>query len=285
MDNIKKKRKQWYKKTYVQFELVKAMLHREVVFMDRLDNSKTIRGLFIKTTDYLNHVFKLFNFFEKDYNIYISLAKYDRIPNFTVNLKKRSNETSDWFNNKSFKSIIEYDMLLDFDRKHIKNKKMSYLDMENEVKMMVKILDYFKIEYWVYPSGNNFQIIIPSEIFEFNRDFDRILNQNTFNFKIRYLTQKIKETFRLKSLCMIGIGVHNKISKCPYSLIDNNVALPLYDLDKFNYNKMDCNSILYNYPIYKRGLIIHNNMGLENNKENMIRFLNKLSFTDNILLK
>ena len=90
---IKAKRKQWYTKRVVKYCLVESIKNREVIIIDRKDSSHVVRGIFIKTVDYLDYYFKRFNFFEENYNMYISCSSYNHIPMFTFNLKLRSAET------------------------------------------------------------------------------------------------------------------------------------------------------------------------------------------------
>jgi hypothetical protein len=249
-----KRRYNYYEKDYIKYELVKQMKNHEVMFMSLEDYSKTMRGFFITTYNFLNDIFNHYNLFYKLDNIYISLAHYKKIPFFTLDLKKRSKETSEWFEYDAKNQIIGYDLLLDFDCKHKKN----YSEMQKEVGEFCNILMINKVCFQVYPSGSNFQIIIPSDCFT--------TNKNTYIWEyVGYLTKSIKKRFQLKYLDLKGVGVYNKVRKCPYSLVANKVCLPfnsediLRSIALFDYQNVEIINVLKNIQIAERGSCYYNN--------------------------
>lgn len=267
--NMQYKRKKWYSMRYVQFELVKAMKNKEVIFMDKDDNWKCVRGLSISTWQYLERMFQLFNFFEKNYNIYISLANYENIPHFTYNLKLRSEETNIWFKESAKKEITGYDILLDFDSEKVEN----YREMIEEIGKIISLFELEKIPYWIYPSGNNFQIILPSYLMPIKSNIDQHLKE------IKEIFTRFKGVFELKYLDLIGLGVYNKISKCPYSLVNDKVVLPLrcygkmetYITKFFNYEEVDSNTVLKTTQIKNRGICLNNMDSIDNEIESRFR--------------
>lgn len=258
-----KKRMSWYNKIYVQWELVKCMKDREVMFMKRTDNSHTIRGMFIRHVDMLQKAFQIFRFFDNDYNIYISVAKYKHIPLFTPDLRERSKFTAEWFSKKAEKEIFEYDMLFDFDMKE----KANYTDMKIELEKFLDMLERFRICFSFYPSGNNFQIVIPYFVHRL---------QHT---KITDLTRKMKDRFSLKFLDLKGIGVYNKVRKCPFSMVGDKVCFPFKSIDYFkkyfHYDLVDSRFLLQNGEIKDHGEYLFNLYLPEINKLNWERFLYK----------
>lgn len=248
------KRQKWYGFVPVLYELAKTMKDREVVFMDRIDNSKCIRGLCIRSADFLQYAFEKFDFYNRDYNIYISLAKYSHIPNFTYNLSERSKETNKWFHNQARSEIFEYDILLDFDMKKIEN--FNY--MKNKVQLITNLLYINNICFSVYPSGNNFQIIIYSCNFDLGTD-------KLIPFS-KVFVEKIKERFNLEFLDLKGMGIFNKLRKCEYSLVSDKVVLPikndLVDIEdkvySMQYDLIDSNIVLRTEQIKHRGQCIFN---------------------------
>lgn len=256
---LKNKRKLWYTNKLVQYNLVRSMQHREVTFMSNTDYSKCIRGIQISNTQSLEYYFNVFNFFERDYNIYVSASKYKHIPKFTLNLTKRSEETNNWFNNVASTERFYYDILLDMDFK--KDDGHFLLFLSKTIKL-INIIHHYGISYYMFPSGTGFQIII------LNPDYT-IYNEKT----IKKITEQIKERFNMKYLCLNTIGQTTKIRKCPYSLVYSNVCLPLKKLDYgFSYNDIDSNRILSSERLYNRGTIIKNICNI-NNPDPLKRFL------------
>jgi len=269
-NKIIKNRTNYYKQVFVLFELLYAMKDREVIFMSKRNNKFCIRGLVILSIDYLQDMFKRYHINEKDYNIYVSLAKYKYIPTFNLDLTKRSLETREWFHKHARNNIKEYDMLLDFD---VKDKK-EFNKVVEETYLMTQFLNLSKVKYNLIPSGSGFQIKIPSECFDMKKEFAN----NEFNTKIYQITKTIKERFKLKHLCMIGIGAYNKIKKCEYSLVDDSVVFPLkYNnlQNRFDYKLLKSDLILKNFLFVRNDLKFHNNFTDEENKKNLMRFLKK----------
>lgn len=248
------KRKRYYTNMNVQHELLRTMKDREVIFMDRTDTWKCIRGIWIKSIEYLNKFFDYFNFFERDYNIYISVAKYNYIPPFTLNLSKRSKETQKWFNSdKPNLERYDYNLLFDFDDKYRikKNNEWEWIiDKIGMIKNIKKVIILAKsTPYYIIPSGNNFQLVA-----------ENVSNLNITD--IKKWTQKFKDKNKLLFLDMSGIGHAFKIMKCPYSMVGENVCLPMINIsDKAfkDYNNFDSNIILKEIKLGFRGIPKHNN--------------------------
>lgn len=275
MTEIINKRQRYYGLQFVQYELLRAMKNREVMLMDRYDHSKVIRGHFISTKQYLAYLLtrkNWLNFYNNDYNIYISCAQYRKIPVFTINLRERSNETREWFSKKAWTQIYDYDLLLDFDAKESKY----WVNMLQEVYKMLALLDQFKVKHYLIPSGSAFQIVIPGEILPFENIFkENASDPETKTYKVKRLVQTIKETFRFQYLDLHGVGANLKVMKCPYSCVGQNVVLPLRNLDGFSYSLMDINTVIKEVNLFKRGPCWRNNYAIYDNRKNMKSFLYK----------
>lgn len=237
---ILNKRKRYYEDIAVKFELLRAMKDREVIFMHRKENWKCIRGMFITNIRALDYYFNRFKFFDKDYNIYVSCSKYKSIPKFTDDLKERSSQTSKWFEKENQDSIIDYDILLDFDSGKVDN----FTYMKSEVIKTGFFLIDNHINFNMYPSGSNYQIVIK--------------NNQLFNLEeVLLFVTTLKKVLKLEYLDLKGIGVHNKIRKCEYSLVKDIVCLPqisVIDCNKTPYAFFDCNIILQKITLRRRGL-------------------------------
>lgn len=245
-------RKQYYDSLVTQNRLLKFMNEREVIFMDEFENWKCIRGLFIKNISFLQYCFEKFRFHDKNYNIYVSVAKYRKIPFFTMDLTKRSKYTSKWFKEDAEKEIFSYDIFLDFDKGKTRN---------TEIIKMLKWLKYFDLEYRIYPSGSNFQISLENSYLKY--------------YETKKLIKNIKNTQHFKTLCINGIGNKDKIRKCEFSISNNNICLPidnptLAELSDYNLYKLD-----NNFDILNNSISI--NMK-SNEKSNILNFYNCFVF-------
>ena len=252
-----KNRNFYYRKIYVLFEMLKCMKNKEVVFMDKDDNWKCIRGLWVKSMDYLRFTFfPTFKFLEKNYNIYISCANYEGIPPFTFNLSNRSKETKLFFGTEALNLITGYDLLLDFDCKD--RQREDYL---RELWAFYNVLDKNEVCFYIIFSGNNYQIVIPSDVYGFDIKKEK-MKKRSFMKPLDFAIQ-FRKRFCLKSLDIRGVGVYNKLMKCPYSLVAENVVLPIS-----NFNGKDSifssRYVLSGMTIKNRGLMLHNNKGSKN---------------------
>lgn len=269
--NLKNKRRHYYEKKYIQFELLNAMRDREVVFIDKDNPSHVVRCMFLRNLDNLEKAFQVFGFYNKNYNIYISVARYSNIPMFTPNLKERSTETSEWFRKEAKSKIINYDLLLDFDSKS----QREWLKMKDQVFRTAKSLEISKVIFYLIPSGNNFQIVIDSNFIP------------SIMTKSLQIVKNMIEVLNMTYLDTKGIGSEFKIMKCPYSLVDDRVCLPLDNLTYFDwdmrYNDFDCIRVLNKVPLKKRGLRQFNFLHFQDGKENFIKWLLNYSLDSEVI--
>ena len=258
---IVEKRKHYYSNLSVQFGLLRVMKDREVVFMDRFDNWKCIRVLMIRNIQAIERFFNEFHFFEKDYNIYVSLAKYKNMPYFTTDLKERSKETLEWFKEKAKNEIYDYDIFLDFDCKND-----NLFKLKQEVGNIVSFLDKNNICFSVYPSGTNYQIVI--------KNFNIIKLE-----EIKKFYDLLKEAGNLKYLDYKGCGVSEKIRKCQYSLVGETVVYPIHTTKhfiEFPYSYFDTTNILKIEKSFHENYF--NDFGDEISKKHLQLLLKKFLF-------
>lgn len=256
----------YYENIEVSKKLISSMRGREVTFMDGLENWKCIRGLNILHDKFLYYFFDCFNFYDKNYNIYISVAKFKNIPVFTLNLSQRSKETSGWFFKEAVNLITEYDLLLDFDSHGF------YMAMKEEISYLLTLFMRRRVPFFIIPSGNNFQIVIPGEFISVPE------NVTKWDY-IRRITENMKLVFNLKYLDLRGIGTYNKIMKCPFSLVNSSICVPFNDSDieknfkEFTYEDVDIKKIL-KVGLNDRYLKVYNDFGREKNMINFRKFIN-----------
>lgn len=225
-NNIVKFRKFYYGNPFIKLALLKAFQNREVVLMDKNENWKCIRGLSIRDITMLDYTFNFYNIFERNYNIYLSVAKYKYIPFFDMNLKFRSKQTSNFFKS-AINYIDDYDLFMDFD-----------IDKENDendfIKLKQEVYNFAKNRKgFILTSGSGLQYIEngknifpsqePKDIFKYMPDY--ILGEQTLN--------------NLKYLCEGGLKLLTRFRKCEWSLNETQPVLKLNreKIPCFNYDK------------------------------------------------
>lgn len=271
-DNMKMKRVKYYLNDDVINNILGSCINKEMVFMDKYENWKCIRGLNIKSKKKLLDSFDEFNFFKKNYCIYLSLASYlhlgsdAKTEGFSSNLKIRSQETSDFFENRAKKEMLGYDILLDFDFKKLDESSMQIQYNKKILNDFINILNQHKITYFMYPSSKmGFHIVLPYETTIVN-DF-KFTDERFYN-SIMIFVKNLKERFNLINLDLIGVGQQSKIRKCQYSLNDDFCILPLTTLDNFNPDYLDSNNVLKMNIKNKNTPLIN----YENEQINMMNF-------------
>lgn len=244
----------WYSFIPVKFEMVKISQRREVAFLKPVH----IRGLNLWKIDHLQKYLDLANYEDKRPNMYISVARLNNIPIFTYNPAERQKETSVWFRESYFKEVFAYDLFLDFDKEDGE----SWGPIKAEVQKLLEWFEEFKVPYVLIFSGNKgFQVVIDYkylpekltfEVDERGKGKERSIYEFTKIFQ-----EKLKEVFDLKHLDLANNGIPNRLRKLPYSLVGDNVVLPLNDED-FRYwsiEKMHKDYVMKNAVIKNRGLL------------------------------
>ncbi len=233
---VNKKGHLWTGFIPVRFEMIKACKFREVAFLKPVN----IRALRLWRIDQLNDYFKLANFYEKRPNIYISVATLKEIPMFTYHPAKRQKETSVWFRGDYFKNVTAYDLFIDCDKEEFE----SWDVINKEVKSFKNYLEEYKVPYQLIFSGNKgFQIIIPYEFLPDNLTFEvdeygKGKAGSVYEFTKKW-QEKGKEVFGMKCWDLSNSGIPNRLRKMPYSLVGDNVAFPLSNIDFDNWRLED----------------------------------------------
>lgn len=245
----------WYDFKPVQFEIVKITARREFAFL----KPSNIRALNLWKIDQLPQYFKLANYNEKKPNCYISVAKLQSIPIFTFQPAQRQKETSPWFKNEFFSEVFAYDLFMDFDKEDGED----WADLLLEVKTFKEWLEENKVPYYLLFSGNKgFQIIIPYEYLPEGLTFEVDDNGkgkegSVYDFT-KVFQEKAKEVFELKHLDLANNGIPNRLRKLPYSLVGDNVVLPLSDKDfeDWSTGKMHRDYVMRKIILKNRGLLL-----------------------------
>jgi hypothetical protein len=189
----------------------KYCMDREITIIDRKDNYYN-RCQFITTNTYLHKIIKMFDIIKNpERNLYISSASYSEFPNFK--LKPNGILRTDYFFNFVKNKISHYDLLIDFD---VKN--------ENERGDVLKEFEYMKqefkkrnIAFYSMPSGNGYHIILD----KLNLPLELVENKLILYEKYG---KDIKESFNLKYYDLKNLGIWNRLTKMPYSMVLNKVC-------------------------------------------------------------
>ncbi len=261
----------YYEKKYIIYEILKECKDREFSFLGK--NNVHIRALKVRCIFDFERALKLVNWEKNKPNLYRSVATLKNIPIFTFNPKKRSKETGSWFKDEYSKHVTKYDIFLDFD----KEDGDSWNDLIKEIKIFKEYLDEYEVPYVLLFSGNKgFQIIISGDYL----DIKKIEKGNIFPHKT--IVENIKKMLDLKFLDLAGNGVNSKLCKIPYSLVGENIALPLSNtqLKNFNVEDMKMENILKNVkPLVRRGnLERFSNLDLKQKRRNVETFIKVFDF-------
>lgn len=259
--NLQEKRKNWYSDEIVLKSIVNYAKYRELCFMKRENTTHCIRFLSVSSPEFLMRLFSQYHFFENDYNIYVSCAKFNKIPFFDLDLRKRKESYTEWKNNEALKSILTYDFMLDMDLNLENTKELNILSN------FLTILNNWKITFYYYMSGNGFQIVIPSSSWGFDK------NNIDEEMKRQKLIQlKIKSLFSIYFLCEVGLLNPFRLMKCLYSLVVDKPILDNHYIidDLFIKNKLE----VINFFIIPNIYIF--NYGNKDNPEYFNKFITRL---------
>jgi hypothetical protein len=175
-------RKKWYSSPETLIEMVKNMGGREVSFLEsktKLPLTKEaypVRCVKAHALIYLQKNFEAFNFLERPYNLYTSIAKFENMPMFSYAPKIRDKQKDEFFQESGFEECFKgYDIVLDLDSKEKKKfKDVNAFDVNNvieeyydiagmfeDAKKVKKIFDNFGLAYsvkWSGLKGIHFQV-------------------------------------------------------------------------------------------------------------------------------
>jgi hypothetical protein len=262
------KKKEYYSNTFVLFEMVKALKHRELAMLNhRIDiERKNIRYLLAFNIDYLKKHFKRFDFDKSLTNLYMSVSLFNQnVPVFSYNLKERRKDEKYQEFNKNYKKYVKgYNLFIDID---------SDWDWKTALKETLQIkelFDEYKLPYFILNSSfKGFHIHIPAEYMP-EMEIDELL------IKINEVVYNIKGIYDIKSIDM-SIFDLKRICKLPYSYVqDGSICLPLSDkqLASFHPNLVKMENVMKNIKLKERGLLLRtHNLSFEELKINVSKFI------------
>ena len=271
-ERILKEKNKWDSIEYIQYEMVKAMHHREHAILpakNEENKKKHIRYMLSFSVKFLKEHWEMFNYHKHLCNQYVSVATLKDVPIFSYKLDKRKHEEEYQNFDKNYADFVEsYSGFFDFDGKE------NFEKCYQEAKEFHSILTRLKIPFYCLNSSlYGFHFIIPSEYMpEMNiRQLLPILN-NVIHW--------VKDTHKFECLDETVTDM-KRLRKLPYSYeaFTQCVCLPLKDEQFLNYNfdmvnvknVLDVRKTGY---LKKRGLLIREHgLTFDELKSNVLKFI------------
>jgi len=267
LNKWKEQRNRFYKCNPILFEMLKTLKARETAFLgDSTQGASPVRCVKAHQVGYLERNFKSYNFYNRPYNVYISLASLQGIPMFSFAPVIRRKQQKE-FNVDFKKYVYDYDLAFDFEgkasRKFGREKEMNFyisiLEDENisyelidekrgyevicdhkdifnlcwrQVKLLKSSFDDYNIPYVLKFSGGGFHIRIMGKYLPKGTSWEERVSF------CKDFASKIQPIFALSTLDM-SIYDLRRVFKAPYSIDIKSglVALPLSNFE-FESNNM-----------------------------------------------
>lgn len=247
------KRIQWYNNPYIKFNICRVLKGREMIYLNTLENRMPIRKMKVHNSSMFDYFAEPFKFYKRFYNLYYSLAHIYMMPLFTMNLRKRTDETTKFCEtmDKEYlsgekKHLIGLDFAIDIDADSLEQIGTAWSHADG----IKQIMDRFKVPYALKFSGNK----------GFHFTIDSRYSMKHF-IKDKYdVFQKVREILEKKFNCvdLKGTASYTRVIKIPYNLdvASGLVALPLNDeqFNNFHPANMQMEEVL-KLNLYNRGML------------------------------
>lgn len=225
-------RDMWYRHPEVLYNFITICRDREIVFLSKVENEIPVRNVMAHYMDFLKKNFDAFHFFDRRYNIYYSLARYNNMQMFSFNPSVRREQRLAW-NQRAIDYTESFDFGLDFDADDLDTIVDAWLDCR-EVKAL---FDEYKVPYSLKFSGSKgFHLRVPSsELPSRTITSDASDEESLFNW-----LKNVASALVLKlDLPTIDLGIFDprRIWKADYSWVCETdlIALPLSDEQFLNF--------------------------------------------------
>lgn len=255
----------WYSSTFVLFEIIKSLKHRELAWLkDKVPRETeeytpvAMRLLFTSSLDFLIKQMNHFHFLKKSWCMYYSVATLEKIPLISWNPREQRLIRADFFGAYR-KHMVKFDFVIDIDSQFIEK---AYEDAK-KVKFH---LDKHGVPYSLRWSGlHGFHFVVEHDSF-----FPSDWSLDICIGKAKLIAKNLKNVLDLTRVDT-QIYNDNRLLKIPYSLAGLNVCLPLSDKDfkNFSIEKMRVDYVLDNINVKNRGLLTR-----EGTKINSSSYLN-----------
>lgn len=228
-EELAKLREDWYSDDGIQWQLVLNLRGKELAILNQKDTLPEIKVRYLKAfhSKFLKEHYEVYRIKERiNANLYNSLATYSYFPTLSYSPYNRTTgEEYEKFKDEFEKHIVGYDILFDLDNLNIE-------DAYHDAKKLKAILDEKKIAFTCYFSGGKgFHFKIP---FEFTGLKPKVFDVE-FKIKVANFITYIKEIHEIESIDTSIVDL-KRIAKLPYSLVNDNVVLPLSDEQFDNFN-------------------------------------------------
>ena len=243
-------RRWWYSQTYIIFELVKLLQHREVVFIEKANPAivdrkpRVVRCCAGYTFDMLKSNFHAFHVMDYPYmNLYYSVMHLDKMPLFSYSPVVRAQKYTEWSNGAYKSHWQSYDFCIDLDGNTIEEARQDLLKIK-------KTFDQYKIPMSIRFSGSKgFHLCVESRWLP-------QLPENKIVSMLGELGTMMKEIDNIPSLDD-SIFDSRRVLKLPYSFCAGNIVLPLDDeqLANFTMDMVKPENVIKSVQIKNRGLL------------------------------
>ncbi len=270
LNNLEK----WYSREDIKYNIIKFTKNRETAFLipnyeSEEMSKRSVRMLKIHSIQHLDYnIFAMSMFKRKTpYNFYYSLSEYrNGIPNQNLSENMKFRDNAEFYKN-SINEIRNYDYLIDIDIKNFK-----YVDLGKEVvKQIESFLKKYNIKYSVYFSGSGFHVVIKLNYIilgDYFTDVFTIFKKSSLFLNKKYGDMIDKNYgYHALSLIKIPFSVSN-YKKSQY------VALPVCDIDNFDYRHAELSKMLNNGINYRNYEIKYVN--IDENTHNFFKFISEV---------
>ena len=245
-------RRDWYSKTFILFEIIKQLAHKECTFIEKLPKdadrqAKVARCVNAQTIDFLQQNMQAFRFLQfPNYDMYFSLMDYSSLPLFSFAPPQRREQYKEWTNGKYKSYAVGYDWGVDIDAENWQTALKDTLKLK-------RLFDHYKLPYSVKFSGSRgFHFLITYKWLP-------TLPIGKLVPMLAELTYMIKHIDNIPSIDDSIID-ERRVFKLAYSFDRGNIALPLDDeqLKSFDPAIVTPEYCLKAIPLKGRGLLTRN---------------------------
>lgn len=224
----------WYANPEVKFLIVQQCKNREIGLLSKNNSEFNVRNIHAHYTNFLEKNFHAFHFYNRSYNVYYSLAQYNKIQMFSFAPDIRKQQRVSW-NAECINHTVAFDFGLDFDSEGLHDIDRAY----NDCMLVKKDFDKYKIPYSVkFSGGKGFHIRVPFEALPkklFSTDSDE---PNSIFLFLKTVAELMIVNYGIDGgMKTLDLAVfdHRRIWKCDYSWTCETglIALPLTD-EQFN---------------------------------------------------
>lgn len=285
-------RDKYYRDERVLFLMVPYMAGRETALISSSGQWATARHMKIHNVVFLKSNFNAYDFFNKDYMIYYSLASYLNHPLFSYAPAERQRQQREWVDGvrneagelvsppQMSKYIMGFDILFDHDAHGKIYSNIQRSEAYRDCRALRDFLRKCGVKYRIIFSGTGFHLTIPWEQFKDVagdlKNIDFMQDGTAYNFVVR-VRERIVNMLGLGSVDLTIVDAA-RVAKVPYSMTKSGtVALPFANdshFDVFDVNSTDPRKVLARTDLYMRG-IEWTNQGSPSGFQKMLKAIGK----------